>query len=199
VSINAKEAKMIRSGDTIHNPITGESITFHRTSADTKGEAVVIECSVKPDGFVAAAHVHPSQTERFSVIAGRLGMKVGRKKLLLERGDVAVVEQGTAHKFWNMGNEEVRFVCEMRPALQFESLLETMFALAADGKTNKKGMPNPFRLAVIARAHFDTVRLPQPPAWLQRAGLALGSPVGRLFGYAPTYEPQAGTPALPAV
>jgi mannose-6-phosphate isomerase-like protein (cupin superfamily) len=200
VSINdAKEAKMIRSGDTIHNPITGESITFHQTSADTKGEAVVIECSVKPDGFVAAAHVHPSQTERFSVIAGRLGMKVGRKKLLLERGDVAVVEQGTAHKFWNMGNEEVRFVCEVRPALQFESLLETMFALAADGKTNRKGMPNPFRLAVIARAHFDTVRLPQPPAWLQRAGLALGSPVGRLFGYAPTYEPQAGTPALPAV
>jgi mannose-6-phosphate isomerase-like protein (cupin superfamily) len=200
VSINdAKEAKMIRSGDTIHNPITGESITFHQTSADTKGEAVVIECTVKPDGLVAAAHVHPSQTERFSVIAGRLGMKVGRKKLLLERGDVAVVEQGTAHKFWNMGNEEVRFVCEVRPALQFESLLETMFALAADGKTNKKGMPNPFRLAVIARAHFDTVRLPQPPAWLQRAGLALGSPVGRLFGYAPTYEPQAGTPALPAV
>jgi quercetin dioxygenase-like cupin family protein len=190
---------MIRSGDTIHNPITGESITFHQTSADTNGEAVVIETVVQANGAVCAAHVHPSQTERFSVIGGRLGMKVGRKKLLLERGDVAVVEPGTPHKFWNMGDEEVRFVCEVRPALQFESLLETMFALAEDGKTNKKGMPNPLRLAVIARAHFDTVRLPQPPAWLQRAGLALGAPVGRLFGYGPTYEPQAGTPALPAV
>jgi mannose-6-phosphate isomerase-like protein (cupin superfamily) len=192
---DAKEAQMIRSGDTIHNPVTGESITFHQTSADTNGEAVVIECSVKPDGFVAAAHVHPSQTERFSVIAGRLGMKVGRKKLLLERGDVAVVEQGTAHKFWNMGNEEVRFVCEVRPALQFESLLETMFALAADGKTNRKGMPNLLRLAVIANAHFDTVRLPFPPAIVQRIGLALGSPAGRLLGYTPTYQPGAGVPA----
>jgi mannose-6-phosphate isomerase-like protein (cupin superfamily) len=190
---------MIRSGDTIHNPVTGERITFHQTSADTNGEAVVIECTVQPDGFVAAAHFHPSQTERFSVIDGRLGMKVGRKKLLLERGDVAVVEPGTPHKFWNMGDEEVRFVCEVRPALQFESLLETMFALAEDGKTNKKGMPNPLRLAVIARAHFDTVRLPQPPAWLQRAGLALGAPMGRLFGYSSIYDPQAGTPALPAV
>jgi quercetin dioxygenase-like cupin family protein len=190
---------MIRSGDTITNPVTGESITFHTTSADTNGEAVVIETVVQPDGAVCASHVHPSQTERFSVIDGRLGMKVGRKKLLLERGDVAVVEPGTPHKFWNMGDEEVRFVCEVRPALQFESLLETMFALAADGKTNKKGMPNPLRLAVIARAHFDTVRLPQPPAWLQRAGLALGAPLGRLFGYGSTYEPQAGTPALPAV
>ena len=35
------------------------------------------------------------------------------------------------------------------------TLIETMFTLAAEGKTNRKGMPNPFRLAVIARAHFD--------------------------------------------
>ena len=33
-------------------------------------------------------------------------------------------------------------MCEVRPALQFEQLIETMFALAADGKTNEKGMPN---------------------------------------------------------
>jgi mannose-6-phosphate isomerase-like protein (cupin superfamily) len=189
---------MIRSGDTIHNPVTGESITFHQTSADTNGEAVVIECTVQPDGFVAAAHVHPSQTERFNVIDGRLGMKVGRKKLLLERGDVAVVEPGTPHKFWNMGDEEVRFVCEVRPALQFESLLETMFALAADGKTNRRGMPSLLRLAVIANAHLDTVRLPFPPSWLQRAGLALGAPVGRVFGFEATYAGEPGVPA-PAV
>jgi len=143
---------MIRSGDTIHNPVTGERITFHRTSADTNGEAVVIECTVQPDGFVAAAHVHPSQTERFAVIDGRLGMKVGRQGLVLERGDITVVEPGTPHKFWNSGDDEVRFVCEVQPALQFESLLETMFSLAADDKTNKKGMPNPFRLAVVAAA-----------------------------------------------
>jgi hypothetical protein len=64
-----------------------------------------------------------------------------------------------------------------------------MFALAGAGKTNKKGMPNPFRLAVIANAHFDTVRLPFPPAPLQRAALAGGAPLGRLLGYKPTYTP----------
>src|SRR3989441_4707685 len=190
---------MIRTGDTIHNPVTGERITFHATSADTNGESVVIECTVQPDGFVAATHLHPSQSERFAVIEGTLGLKVGKEKRTLSRSEVSVVEPGTPHRFWNAGEDEVRFVCEVRPALQFESLLETMFTLAEDGKTNKKGMPNPLRLAVIARAHFDTVRLPQPPAWLQRAGLALGAPMGRLFGYRPTYAPQAGTPALPAV
>ena len=111
---------MIRSGDTIHNPVTGERITFRATSADTNGEAVVIECTVQPDGFVAATHLHPSQSERFAVIDGTLGIKNGKEKVTLERGEVAVVEPGTPHRFWNAGKEEVRFVCEVRPALQFE-------------------------------------------------------------------------------
>ena len=38
---------MIRTGDTIHNPVTGERITFLATSADTDGEAVVIEVLVQ--------------------------------------------------------------------------------------------------------------------------------------------------------
>jgi hypothetical protein len=73
-----------------------------------------------------------------------------------------------------------------------------MFALAADGKTNRKGLPNPLRLAVIAGEHFDDVRLPFPPAWLQRAGLALGAPLGRLVGYTSTYEAAPGDAAVVA-
>jgi mannose-6-phosphate isomerase-like protein (cupin superfamily) len=189
---------MIRTGDTIHNPVTGERITFLATSADTDGEAVVIETVVQPHGFVAAAHVHPSQSERFAVKSGKLGMKVGGRKRALDAGDIATVEPGTSHRFWNAGEEPVRFVCEIRPALQFESLLETMFALAADGKTNRKGMPNLLRLAVIAKAHFDTVRLPFPPAWLQKMGLVFGAPLGRLVGYTPTYAAEGGTPVAVA-
>ena len=182
---------MIRTGDTVENPITGERIRFLATSADTNGDAVVIETVVQPQGFVAATHVHPFQSERFAVAEGRLGLRVGEETTMLGRGQGATVEAGTPHRFWNAGGDEVRFVCEIRPALQFESLLETMFALAADGKTTRKGMPNPLRPAVIARAHFDTVRLPFPPAWIQKAGLVLGAPVGRLFGYSPTYVSEA--------
>ena len=62
-----------------------------------------------------------------------------------------------------------------------------MFGLANDGKTNAKGLPNPLRLAVIANHHFDDVRLPFPPAWVQKLGLVGGAPTGRLLGYKPTY------------
>ena len=185
---------MIHAGDTIENPITGERIVFNKTSAETNGEAVEIEVYVRPGGVVAAAHVHPYQTERFEVISGRIGMKLGRRSLEAGPNDIVVVEPGTPHKFWNAGDEELHFLTVVKPALQFERLLETMFGLAVDGKTNRKGMPNPLRLAVIANAHFDDVRLPFPPAWMQRAGLALGAPLGRLVGYEPTYVP-AGDPA----
>jgi quercetin dioxygenase-like cupin family protein len=177
---------MIHQGDRLENPATGEVLVFHRTSEDTNGESVLVETIVRPDGFVAAAHVHPQQTERFEVLEGLLGLRVGEKEILAGPGDVAVVPAGTPHRFWNAGEGEARFLCEVRPALQFESLIETMFTLAAEGKTNRKGMPNPFRLAVIARAHFDTVRLPFPPAALQRAALALAAPLGKALGYRET-------------
>jgi mannose-6-phosphate isomerase-like protein (cupin superfamily) len=177
---------MIRNGDRLENPITGEVLIFHRTSRDSGGESVLVETIVRPDGFVAAAHVHPHQSERFEVLEGRLGLRVGDQELLAGPGDVMTVDPGTPHRFWNAGQGEARFLCEVRPALAFEPLIETMFSLAADGKTNRKGMPNPLRLAVIARSHFDTVRLPFPPASLQRAALAVGAPLGRLLGYKAT-------------
>ena len=177
---------MIHAGDRLENPVTGELLIFHRTSEETNGEAVLVETIVRPGGFVAAAHVHPHQSERFEVLEGQLGLRVGEKEVLAGPGTVAVVPAGTPHRFWNAGEGVARFLCEVRPALQFESLIETMFALAAEGKTNRKGMPNPLQLAVIAKAHFDTVRLPFPPAALQRAALALGAPLGKAFGYRET-------------
>src|SRR5918911_2754514 len=193
-----RSTTMIQAGDSIQNPITGERLVFRKTSRETGGRAVVIETFVQPNGFVAAAHVHPSQEERFEILRGSVGFKIGRKELVAGPGQRITVPAGTPHKFWNAGDDEAHFVCEVRPALQFESLLETMFALAADGKTNRKGMPNPLRLAVIANAHFDTVRLPFPPAFLQKLGLVLGAPLGRILGYRPVYVPTQPAPAAVA-
>ena len=180
---------MIEAGTSIENPVTGERLVFRKTSRETGGQAVVFETFVQPNGFVAAAHVHPKQDEQFEILHGSVGFKIDGKNIVAGPGQRIRVPAGTPHRFWNAGEEEAHFVCEVQPALQFEQLIETMFSLAADGKTNRKGMPNPLRLAVIANEHFDTVRLPFPPAFLQRIGLALGAPVGRLAGYGATYVP----------
>jgi hypothetical protein len=110
------------------------------------------------------------------------------------------VEEGTVHSFRNVGDTPASFVCEVRPALGFERFITTMFGLAADGKTNRKGMPSPLRLAVIANAHFDDLRLPYVPAFAQRAALVAAAAIGRLTGIEPAYRPTpALEPALEAV
>ena len=182
---------MISKGQTLRNEVTGETLVFRTTAAETDGAAVVVEAFVEPDGAVAAAHVHPAQEERFEVLAGELQFRVGKNTIVARAGDRILVPAGMPHRFENVGEETAHLVCEVSPALGFEQLIETMFALAADGKVNRKGLPSPLRLAVIARHHFGDVRLPFPPVWLQRLGLAMGAPLGRLLGFHATYTPEA--------
>jgi mannose-6-phosphate isomerase-like protein (cupin superfamily) len=181
---------MIRRGDTIANPITGERVTFLKTSAETDGELVLIDTTVAPGGFVAAEHLHPYQSERFEIVFGEVEFMLGKEISVAKPDDVLMVEPSVPHRFRNVGEEEIRFLTEVRPALSFETFLQTMFGLASDGKANEKGLPNPLRLAVIMNEQFNLVRLPFAPAWVQRLALALGAPLGLLFGFEPTYVPE---------
>ena len=73
-----------------------------------------------------------------------------------------------------------------RPALGFEQLIETMFSLAADGKVNRKGMPNPLRLAVIATAPLRRRAAPLPARLDAAAGARHGRadrPAARVPGH----------------
>ena len=78
---------MITTGQSITNPVTGETLVFRTTSADTNGEAVVVETFVEPNGAVAAAHVHPKQQETFEVLAGELEFRLGKRTLVAKAGD----------------------------------------------------------------------------------------------------------------
>lgn len=178
---------LVRAGDILENPVTGERIIFHKTARDTRGKAVLIETVLQPKARVAAVHLHPRQEECFEIVGGSVGFRIGRRKFVARSGQRLTVAARMPHRFWNAGHGPARFFCEIRPALGFETLIETMFSLAVDGRTNRRGMPNPLQLAVIAGAHFDIVRLPFPPAFVQRMGLALGVPLGRLLGYRATY------------
>jgi quercetin dioxygenase-like cupin family protein len=83
---------MIREGDSIVNPVTGERLVFELTSHDTGGAYTLFDTFVEPGGAVASAHVHPFQTEIFRVIEGRLGVKRGREKLEIGAGQGAMNE-----------------------------------------------------------------------------------------------------------
>jgi quercetin dioxygenase-like cupin family protein len=87
---------MIRSGQSIENPVTGEVLIFHKTSRETDGEYVLVETFLRPGATVAAAHSHPYQSESFHVLEGRVGMKVGGEKVELGPGEGVTVLPRTA-------------------------------------------------------------------------------------------------------
>jgi hypothetical protein len=93
-------------------------------------------------------------------------------------------------------DEELRFVSELRPPLVFETILETTFGLARDGKSTKQGIPkNPLQLAVLAdetRGMFYSSRVPVAVQEGFLTLLALLASVGRLLGYKARYPEYSG-------
>ena len=178
---------MARQGDAIENPVTGERITFLETPRDAGGELLRLEWSLEPDGFLAGAHTHPHQQERFEVLSGTLGMRVGRRKYRLSAGEAVVVPQGAVHRWWNDGDETVRGVLEFRPALDTDSLFETIFGLARDGKVSKKGVPTPLQIIALLDEYEDELGIPLVPKRVQHTVVSLLAPLARRHGYRGRY------------
>ncbi len=186
---------MAKTGDVIENPMTGERITFLKTTRETNGQLLRFEY-VLPPGFTIPEHVHPQQEERHEVLSGTLRGRVGGQERDYREGERVVGPAGVPHAWQNpSSDEELRFVSELRPPLVFETLFETYCGLARDGKTTKQGIPtNPLQLAVLVdetRGMFYSSRV---PVGVQEAFLALFAVlafVGRRFGYRARYPEES--------
>jgi len=163
----------IQPGQTLANPVTGERFTFTHTAASTGGELLAFDFALRPGGSVPLPHVHPVQTERFEVTAGRMRFRVGLKTVIAEPGDVIEVEPGVMHSFANAGETEARLRVEVRPALQMEEMFAEVVALAESGQMSRRGMPrNPLVLADLARRYDQEAHAPFMSVGVQRALLA---------------------------
>ena len=163
----------IQPGQTLENPVTGERFTFTETAASSDGELLAFELGLRPGGAVPIPHVHPIQTERFEVTAGRMRFRVGFKTVIAEPGDVIEVEPGVMHSFANAGEEEARLRVEVRPALAMEEMFAEVIAMARAGRMSKRGMPrNPLDLALLARTYDREAHAPFMTVGVQRLLLA---------------------------
>jgi quercetin dioxygenase-like cupin family protein len=179
---------MAQAGDVIQNPLTGERLTFLKTSGDSDGELLLIDWFLNPGGFLpGGAHVHPYQEEYFEVISGTLGVRVGRRKCILRAGEAATVPPGTLHGWWNESSDEVHAIIEFRPALDTESLFETLYGLMRDGKTTGKGVPHPLQVLAVLEEYKNEIAIPLVPIRMQRAIISTLSPLALRRGYRGRY------------
>ena len=99
---------------------------------------------------------------------------------------------GVPHVIWNPSEAEAATLIQLRPALDMETVLETLFGLAADGKVNAKGLPNALQMMVLARAYRREVQLGPPLGRLVGPLSIVLAPIGRLLGYRARYERYSG-------
>ena len=179
---------MSRRGQVLRNPVTGEKAVVLTDPLDHPDRVLVSHLYVEPGGRVAAEHFHPTITERFHVLAGQVGFLIDGREQTLGAGESARIPIGTRHDWWQVGDEEARVVVEVTPGDRFVAMITTMFGLAADGRSDGKGLPRPLQLAVTVRDFRDTMVIASPPPWVQALVFGALAPIGRLAGRKPSYE-----------
>lgn len=169
-------------------------MTMLKTSRDTNGELLQIEYWLYPYARKGSrdTHIHPHAEERLTIYSGTLNYILDGKNLTASAEQVVTFPTPRVHAFRNDNSEPVRMLVEFRPALDMETLLETMAGLARDGKTDKAGNPNIFHLAVIGKAYEREYRSTRIPLVLQRVMLPVLAVVGRWLGYRARYDRYSG-------
>lgn len=178
---------MSKAGDTVENPVTGERIVVRVGTEDSGGELLAVDGYVQPGGAVVGEHVHPTIEETFEVVSGRVGFRIDGRESVAQPGERLHVPAGTAHDWWNAGEEEARVSVEIRPGGRFEEMALNLFGLAQDGKTNSKGMPNPLQAAIFAREFADVLYFTRPPLAVQQLLFGALAAMARALGYRGSY------------
>ena len=156
---------MATPGDVIENPVTGERITFLVTARDTKGASMRCHLVIQPGGGSADPQFCPAQGKLVSVVEGTLQLTFDGKVQSLGPGHEQFIPKGALHQLKNASSDPVHLQVEMRPSQRAETLLETLFGLARDGKTDAQGRPSFLQASAIFTGYREETA---PIRWVDR-------------------------------
>ena len=97
------------------------------SAEETASEAVVVEALMWPGGPVAAFEATDGQERRFEVIGGWIGFEIDGEVRMVGDGGRVTVAAGQSCRLWNAALDDAQFVCEARPALEFEREVHEVF------------------------------------------------------------------------
>lgn len=126
---------------TIVNPLIKDEVTFTQTASATNGRTTAMLVKLMPGGGTPM-HYHRNFEETFIVLEGELTIALKNRTLVLLEGQEYTVRKQEVHCFLNQSEQEVVFTTIIRPGSRgFEHALCILYGLAADKRTNSKGIP----------------------------------------------------------
>jgi quercetin dioxygenase-like cupin family protein len=123
------------------NPIFKDKVTVLRSSEETGGAYLLGELEVSPGGknFM---HTHGAFEETFTAVKGELGVMLNGKEHILQPGQSITIPLHQPHHFFN--HSKTSITCHVRFSPGYDDFIKGLaiaYGLAADGKTNSRGMP----------------------------------------------------------
>jgi quercetin dioxygenase-like cupin family protein len=173
----------VRAGEVYENRIQGDRFVVREGNEENGGERLLGDLYIRPGGAVAGKHVHSYITERFEVLAGTVRIHRGGRDEVARAGETVVVPPGTVHDWWNIGGDEAHVLLEVRPGARFELLIQNLYGLANDGRTDARGVPRLLPLSLFAREFRREGEFIHPPRIVQRVLFAAVAPLARARGY----------------
>lgn len=158
--------------DEIRDPVSRVRMSF-----EPRGDNLIVEVWLEPGGGLPA-HLHPQQEERWSVVEGRAGFRLGDDERVIEPDDgEIVVEPGTVHGLASVSDRDAHLRTVVIPALRLQAFLEESARAAQEGLFTSSGRPRGLRgarwAARFLKEYRDETVFVSPPAAVQRILIAV--------------------------
>jgi mannose-6-phosphate isomerase-like protein (cupin superfamily) len=160
--------------------VTRDPVHRARYAFRPDGDDLVVDCWIESGGGLPE-HKHPRQEERWSVVEGRIRLKLdGVERTIGPEDGEQVVAAGTRHALTSAGEGEAHLRCVAIPARDLQAFLEDSAEAARKGMFMRGGIPRSLRGARWAAAflarHREDVVMSFPPSFVQSALIALLGP-----------------------
>ena len=156
----------------------GEKLTFERIFIKDGIECLEGYNEIKPKAG-PPMHVHYKQDESLTVISGKMGYKVlGGEKKYAGPGETVLFKAGTAHKFWNAGNDILRCSAQATPPENLVYFLSEIYK-----SSNKNGgRPGMYDAAFLLNRYRSEFALLEIPGFVQKIIFPIVLFVGNIAG-----------------
>lgn len=153
----------------LHNRHTGERLELKRIRID--GEVcLALRASLPPHSDGPARHIHHEEDEVGTVHRGVLTAWVDGQRIQVGPGEQALLPKGSAHHWWNEGDEPLEWAGYARPVVDLDRYLQAGFAVANAGPP---GRPPLVYVAHIMIRHRKTQTVLVKPRPIQAIAFRL--------------------------
>jgi len=157
----------------------GERLTLRRIKTDNGVEELRLTGSLPAHRRGPPLHIHFEEDEYVEVVSGTLSASVDGNSLVIKAGDSAHFPKGSAHRWWNDGDEELVLRGVVTPAVDLDRYLQALFEVLNAGPPNR---PPIFYMAHVLHRHRKTQSTLVVPRMVQRILFPIVVLLGTLLG-----------------